>query len=83
MHSVFDVIVNNLSNEAIEYFKKDTQFYITREEFEEFKKECNFYILKEEPIGQKFCEKYNQHNGVLMILNGDMALRHIEKFYIK
>lgn len=81
MSDIFGAITKQLSLQSLG--RSDETFYITKQEFNQFKKECVFYKLKDQSIGQVFLEKYKQINGVLSILDGESALRHIEKFYVR
>ena len=81
MLDVFGTLTKQLSLQSLG--RSDKNFYITKQEFEQFKKECTFYKLKGLCIGTAFLEKYGQVNGVLSILDGESALKHIELFYVK
>lgn len=68
----------------LQTFGKGRSFKITKDEFEQFCKSFLFEQIKgEKKIGQFFCEKYNEPNYVLSILNDTPAIEHIKKFYVK
>ena len=81
MIDIFGTISKQLSLQSLG--KSDKNFHITKQEFDQFEKECTFYTLKGMRIGYAFLEKYGQVNGVLSILDGESALKHIETFYVK
>jgi hypothetical protein len=64
--------------------KGKSNFKISQQEFEDFCKGFLFEQIKgNDVIGQYFCEKYNENNAVLSILNNKAAIAHIKKFYVK
>lgn len=64
--------------------KGNKGFTITENEFKEFCKSHLFELIKgDKKLGQFFCEKYNEHNYVLSILNNKAAEAHIRRFYVK
>lgn len=68
----------------LQTFGKGRSFTINEQEFEQFCKNFLFEQIKgEKKIGQHFCEKYNEPNYVLSILNDKSAIEHIKKFYVK
>ena len=79
---MFDQIVNQLELWSQKKINKD--FYITQEEFDDFCKNFLFEEIKGNfKLGEAFCEKYNQTNYVLSILNNRSAREHIKTFYVK
>lgn len=78
---MFDQIEKQLS---LQTFGKGRKFTISEQEFEEFCKGFLFEQIKGDArLGQHFCEKYNEPNYVLSILNDRAARDHIKKFYVK
>jgi hypothetical protein len=79
---MFDTIEKQLNLQTFGKGKKD--FKITKEEFEMFCKGFLFEQIKgDKKLGECFCEKYQEPNYVLSILNDRAAREHIEKFYVK
>ena len=79
---MFDQIAKQLQVQTLGKGKKD--FKITKQEFEDFCKGFLFEQIKgNNKIGEAFCEKYNEPNYVLSILNNKAATAHIKKFYVK
>lgn len=78
---MFDDMAKQLQ---LQTFGKGKNFTINKQEFEEFCKGFLFEQIKgEKKIGQYFCEKYEEPNYVLSILNDKSAIEHIKKFYVK
>jgi len=78
---MFDNMVKQLE---LQTFGKGKKFNITKKEFEQFCKGFLFEQIKgDQKLGQHFCEKYNEPNYVLSILNDNSAKEHIKKFYVK
>ena len=68
----------------LQTFGKGKNFKIDEQEFEQFCKGFLFeQIQGDQKLGQYFCEKYNEPNYVLSILNDNSAKEHIKKFYVK
>ena len=62
---------------------KSRDFKISKQEFEDFCKGFLFEQIKgDKKLGQHFCEKYNETNHVLSILNNKAAREHIKMFYV-
>ena len=79
---MFDQMAKQLQVQTLGKGKKD--FKITEQEFEDFCKGFLFEQIKgNNKIGEAFCEKYNEPNYVLSILNNRSAIAHIKKFYVK
>ena len=79
---MFDNLVKQLELQSLGKNKSD--FKIDKREFEDF---CRGFLFEEikgdKKLGQHFCEKYNQTNYVLSILNDRAAKNHIKTFYVK
>lgn len=79
---MFDNIAKQLELQSLGKNKSD--FKIDKQEFEQFCKNFLFEQIKgDKKLGQYFCEKYNQTNYVLSILDNKSAREHIKKFYVK
>ena len=79
---MFDNLVKQLELQSLGKNKSD--FKINKREFEDFCKGFLFEEIKgDKKLGQHFCEKYNETNHVLSILNNDAARNHIKTFYVK
>jgi hypothetical protein len=79
---MFDNIAKQLELQSLGKSKSD--FKIDEQEFEQFCKNFLFEQIKgNKKLGQYFCEKYNQTNYVLSILNDRAAKNHIKTFYVK
>ena len=78
---MFDTMAKQLE---LQTFGKGKNFKIDEQEFEQFCKGFLFEQIKgDQKLGQYFCEKYNEPNYVLSILNDNSAKEHIKKFYVK
>ena len=78
---MFDTMAKQLE---LQTFGKGKNFKIDEQEFEQFCKGFLFEQIKgDQKLGQYFCEKYNETNYVLSILNDNSAKEHIKKFYVK
>lgn len=79
---MFDRIAKQLELQTLG--KGKSNFKIDEQEFEQF---CKHFLFEEikgnKKLGAYFCEKYNEHNHVLSILNNSAAKNHIKKFYVK
>jgi hypothetical protein len=79
---MFDNLVKQLELQSLGKNKSD--FKIDKREFEDFCKGFLFEEIKgDKKLGQHFCEKYNETNHVLSILNDKAAKDHIRMFYVK
>ena len=79
---MFDTIKKQLELQT--FGKGIANLKIDKQEFEEFCKSFLFEQIKgDKKLGQHFCEKYNEPNYVLSILNDNSAKEHIRKFYVK
>ena len=79
---MFDRLARQLELQTLG--KGNESLKITREEFEAFYKEFLFELIKgEKRLGDAFCEKYNETNYVLSIVNNESAKLHIERFYVR
>lgn len=79
---MFDTIAKQLELQT--FGKGKTNLKIDEQEFEEFCKGFLFEQIKgDKKLGSYFCEKYNEPNYVLSILNDRSAKEHIRKFYVK
>ena len=80
--NMFDNLVKQLELQSLGKNKSD--FKIDKREFEDFCKGFLFEEIKgDKKLGQHFCEKYNETNHVLSILNDKAAKDHIRMFYVK
>lgn len=78
---MFDSVANQLNLQSL---GKNKNFKISEQEFEDFCKHFLFEQIKgDKKLGVYFCEKYNQTNYVLSILNDRAAKNHIKTFYVK
>jgi hypothetical protein len=79
---MFDNIAKQLELQSLGKRKND--FKIDKQEFEQFCKNFLFEEIKgDKKLGVYFCEKYNETNHVLSILNNQAAREHIRTFYVK
>lgn len=79
---MFDNIAKQLELQSLGKCKGD--FKIDKQEFEQFCKNFLFEEIKgDKKLGIYFCEKYNETNHVLSILNNQAAREHIRTFYVK
>jgi len=79
---MFNSIAKQLELQTFGKGKKN--FTIDKQEFDNFCKSFLFEQIKgDKKLGQYFCEKYNEPNYVLSILNDRPAKEHIKKFYVK
>ena len=79
---MFDNIAKQLELESLG--KNKSNFKIDEQEFEQFCKNFLFEQIKgDKKLGQYFCEKYNETNHVLSILNNKAARQHIKTFYVR
>lgn len=79
---MFDNIAKQLQLQTLG--KGKSNFKIDEQEFEQFCKHFLFEQIKgDKKLGQHFCEKYNESNHVLSILNNNAAREHIKKFYVR
>lgn len=79
---MFDQIAKQLELQSLS--KNKSFIKITIEEYEEFCKGFLFEQIKgDKNLGTYFCEKYNVHNHVLLILSNESAKKHIKQFYVK
>lgn len=79
---VFDRMTDQLRIQTLGKGKKN--FKISKQEFEDFCKGFLFEQIKgHTKLGEAFCEKYDEPNYVLSILNNKAAKAHIRKFYVK
>ena len=77
---MFDSIAKQLELQSL---GKSRDFKISKQEFEDFCKGFLFEQIKgDKKLGQHFCEKYNETNHVLSILNNKAAREHIKMFYV-
>jgi hypothetical protein len=80
--NMFDNIAKQLELQSLGKGKSD--FKIDEQEFEQFCKNFLFEQIKgDKKLGQYFCEKYNETNHVLSILNDKAAKNHIKTFYVR
>ena len=78
---MFDVMAKQLELQSL---GKSKNFKISKQEFEDFCKNFLFEQIKgNKKLGVYFCEKYNETNHVLSILNNKAAKDHIRMFYVK
>ena len=78
--NMFDSIAKQLELQSL---GKSRDFKISKQEFEYFCKGFLFEQIKgDKKLGQHFCEKYNETNHVLSILNNKAAREHIKMFYV-
>jgi hypothetical protein len=78
---MFDNMAKQLE---LQTFGKGRNFTINKKEFEQICKGFLFEQIKgDTKLGEYFCEKYNEPNYVLSILNDNAAKEHIKKFYVK
>jgi hypothetical protein len=79
---MFDNIAKQLELQSLGKNKSD--FKIDKQEFDQFCKNFLFEQIKgDKKLGQYFCEKYNETNHVLSILNNRTAIQHIKTFYVR
>jgi hypothetical protein len=79
---MFDNIAKQLELQSLG--KRKSDFKIDKQEFEQFCKNFLFEEIKgDKKLGVYFCEKYNETNHVLSILNNQAAREHIRTFYVK
>jgi len=79
---MFDNIAKQLELQSLGKGKSD--FKIDKQEFEQFCKNFLFEQIKgDKKLGVYFCEKYNETNHVLSILNNRTARQHIKTFYVR
>jgi hypothetical protein len=77
---MFDSIAKQLELQSLD---KSRDFKISKQEFEDFCKGFLFEQIKgDKKLGQHFCEKYNETNHILSILNDKAAREHIKMFYV-
>ena len=72
-----------MSTQLETFYSVSKKFTITEQEYEDFCKHHLFDQLKGKPLGEAFCEKYNETNYVLKLLSDESASQHIRKFYVE